>query len=184
MAFVSSGNQRGGWLFRVILGNPAHFDTAVEQSRATRLWALMVAAALTLLLGAALILIAPSQLQTGRAIASQALVAAGICLVLIDAFFLDVTAVPFTGESSREQPNLALTVLKYFAFFPLIVALPARLEPLIEMRPARFFVVAAVFGAAHLLLRRRRRNILRDLANRIALEDDEEDFPMKLGLRH
>ena len=37
----------------------------------------------------------------------------GCVLVLTDAFFLNVNSIPFTGESPREQPNLALTVLEY-----------------------------------------------------------------------
>ena len=184
LAFVSSGNQRGRWLFRVIVGDPPPFNAAIEQSRAARLWAFSVASLLTLVSSAALLFIAPPELQTARAIASQVLVAAGMCLILTDALFLDVTAVPFTGESQREQPNLALSVLKYFTFFPLVAALSLRLEPWVEARGTHFILVAAAFGAVHLLLRRRHRSVLCERANQIALEEDEDDFPMKLGLRY
>jgi hypothetical protein len=107
-----------------------------------------------------------------------------MCLILTDALFLDVTTVPFTGESQREQPNLALTVLKYFTFFPLVAALPLRLEPWIEASWSHFALVAAAFGAIHLLLRGRHRGVLREHAHQTALEEDEDDFPMKLGLRY
>ena len=184
MAFVSSGNQRGRWLFRVIVGDPPPFNAAMEQSRATRLWAFSAALLLTLIAGAALLLIAPPELRAARALVSQALVAAGMCLILTDALFLDVTTVPFTGESQREQPNLALTVLKYFTFFPLVAALPLRLEPWIAASSSHFALVAAAFGAIHLLLRGRHRGVLREHAHQTALEEDEDDFPMKLGLRY
>ena len=163
---------------------PAHLDAAIEQSRATRLWVLLWTGLFIGFAGSALCVLAPPELRTGPAIASQALFAVGMCLVLTDAFFLHVTAIPFTGESPHEQPNLALTVLKYFTFFPVVAALPVRLEPWIEARPNHFLIAGLIFGAAHLLLQRSHRTILREYSSQLALEDDEEDFPMKLGLRY
>lgn len=184
MTFVASGNQRGRWIFRMISGNPPHLGAAIEQSRATHLWVLLCTTLFTLAAGGILILIAPPALRSGTAIASQALYAAGMCLVLTDAFFLHVTAVPFTGESPREQPNLALTVLKYFTFFPIVAALPLRIEPWTELRPSHFFIAVAVFGGCHWFLQRKHQSVLREYSNQLALEEDEEDFPMKLGLRY
>ena len=184
MAFVSSGNQRGRWIFRIIHGNPAPYSTAIEQSRATRTWVLLWTGLFTLAAFIVLRLISPPELITPAATASQALVAAGICLLLTDAFFLSVTTIPFTGESSRQQPNLAFTVLKYFIFFPFIAALPLRIEPWIESSPRHLALAAIAFAAAHLLLRRRHHYIVRVESIQLALEDDEEDFPMKLGLRY
>ena len=51
----------------------------------------------------------------------------GMCLLLTDAFFLNVTAVPFTG-GTREPSNLAFTVLKYFSSFPFIAPLSVGLQ--------------------------------------------------------
>ena len=184
MAFVSSGNQRGRWIFRIIHGNPAPCNAAIEQSRATRTWVLLWTGLFTLVAFLLLRVISPPELLTPAATASQVLVAAGMCLLLTDAFFLSVTTIPFTGESSREQPNLAFTVLKYFAFFPFIAALPLRIEPWIESSPRHLALAAIVFAAAHLLLRRRHHYIVRDQSSQLPLEDDEEDFPMKLGLRY
>ncbi len=46
-------------------------------------------------------------------------------------------------------------------------------------------VVAAVaIAAGHLLLRTRHRRILREHCNLPGLEDDDEEFPLKLGLRN
>ena len=183
MTFVASGNQRGRWIFRMISGNPAPLNAAIEQSRATHLWVLLCTALFTSIAAGALSLIAPPALRSGTAIASQAIFAAGMSLALTEAFFLNVTAIPFTGESPREQPNLALTVLKYFTFFPVVAALPLRVEPWIELRRSHFLIAAVVFGVSHLLLRRSHRGTLREYSNQLALEEDEEDFPMKLGLR-
>jgi hypothetical protein len=184
MAFVSSGNQRGRWIFRIIHGNPAPYNAAIEQSRATRTWVLLWTGLFTLAAFIVLRLISPPELLTSAATASQALVATGICLLLTDAFFLSITTIPFTGESSREQPNLAFTVLKYFIFFPFIAALPLRIEPWIESSPRHLALAAIAFAAAHLLLRRRHHYIVRDQSSQLPLEDDEEDFPMKLGLKY
>ena len=188
MAYVSAGNQHGRWLFRILNGNPPHFNTALEYSRATRTSVLLITGIFSVCAFLALRLISPPALLTATATAAQALVAAAICLLLTDAFFLHVTAIPFTGEAPREQPNLAFTVLKYFAFFPFVSALPVALEPLIESwidRSPRYllaFLCAVLI--AHALFRRRHRAILRDYTSQPALEDDEEDFPMKLGLRY
>jgi hypothetical protein len=184
MAFVSSGNQRGRWIFRIIHGNPTPFGAAIEQSRATRAWVLLFTGLFTLATFFLLRLISPLELRTASATASQALVAAAMCLLLTDAFFLHVTTIPFTGESPREQPNLAFTVLKYYAFFPFIAALPVGLEPWIEASPRHLLIAIAATVVAHALFTRRHNNILREFSNQLPLEDDEEDFPMKLGLRY
>lgn len=184
MACVSSGNQRGRWLFRIVDGSPPSLPTATEYSRATHLFVLLIAGLFSVVAFFVLRLVSPPALLTVAATASQSLVAAAMCLLLTDVFFLHVTAIPFTGESPREQPNLAFTVLKYFAFFPFVSALPVGLEPWIESSPRHFLIVFCATLIAHALLRRRHQSILRDFTNQPALEDGEEDFPMKLGLRY
>lgn len=184
LTFVSSGNQRGRWLFRMVSGNPPPLGAAIQQSRATRLWVLLCTALLAFVAAGALRAFAPPGLRTPIAVGSQALFAAGMVLVLVDVFFLHVTAIPFTGESPREQPNLALTVLKYFTFFPVVAALPLRVEPWMELKTSHLLVAALVFAVVHLLFRQSHRRVLREYSNQLALEDDEEDFPMKLGLRY
>jgi len=184
MTYVSSGNQRGRWLFRIIHGNPPHLHAATEFSRATRTSVLLLTGAFAVAAFFALRLISPPALLTVSATASQILVASALCLLLTDAFFLHVTAIPFTGESPREQPNLAFTVLKYFAVFPVVSTLPLALEPWIEDSPRHFLIVLCAALIAHALFRRHHRYLLRDYTTQPALEDDEEDFPMKLGLRY
>jgi hypothetical protein len=107
-----------------------------------------------------------------------------MCLLLTDAFFLNVTSLPFTSDQAREQPNLAMTMLKFFTFFPLVAALPLQVEPWIESSPWHFAILFVTVAVAHLALQRRHQSIIREYCNQLPLEEDEEDFPMKLGLRY
>jgi hypothetical protein len=184
MAFFSSGNQHGRWIFRVVHGNPPELRVAAEQSSAAKVWVFLLAATAA---GAACFVlraIAPAELTTWQATGAQALLAFSLCLILSDAFFLKATSVPFTSEQTDEDPNLALTVLKYFTFFPLVAALPLRLEPWIEQKIVHAAIFAVAVIALHLLLERRHRATLREHCNQLPLEEDEADFPMKLGLRY
>jgi hypothetical protein len=184
MAFLSSGNQRGRWIFHVVHGNPPDVQTLTEQLGAAQVWVLLWTVIATL--GMCLIFraIAPAELLLNRAIEAQILVAASMVLLLADAFFLNVTSLPFTSDQVREQPNLALTVLKYFTFFPVVAAVPLQLEPWIEERASHFVILIAAVATVHLLLRLRHQSVLREHCNQLPLEEDEEEFPMKLGLRY
>jgi len=184
VAFVSSGNQQGSWVFRIVHGRPPHFLPAIEQLRAAKIWVLLSAAAVTLAAGLALRSVSPPELLTWPATVSQIVVIGGMCLLLTDIFFLNVTIVAFTGEPTRSQSNLAFTVLKYYTAFPVLAMLPIAVEPLVEQSIQNMVVAVAVIVAAHLALRFRHRAIVRLHCNMPALEDGEEDFPMKLGLRY
>jgi hypothetical protein len=184
MAFISDGNQRGNWVFRIVHGRPAQYATAWEQFNASKVWALICASITVVLACLGSRLLAPPELLTVPATATQLLIAAGACLLLADCFFLNVTTVAFTGSGSRQRSNLAFNVLKYFAFFPIVAGLPPVLEPWLEGSIERFALAAAVILIAHLLLVRRHRQIVQEYCNQLELEDDEEEFPMKLGLRY
>jgi hypothetical protein len=184
MAFVSPGNRQGSWAFRIVHGRPPELDTAMEQLKAAKLWVLLWASIATF--GALLILrpFTPPELLSWRATASLGLTAAGLCLLLTDVLFLYVKTVAFTGDTAREQPNLALTLLKYFTFLPIVVGLPVASQPWVEKSAAHFALAVAVLGLAHAGLQILHRRIIREHCNMPGLEDDEEDFPMKLGLRY
>ncbi|MDR3792082.1 MAG: hypothetical protein P4L03_01755 [Terracidiphilus sp.] len=184
MAFVSSGNQQGSWVFRIVHGRPPHLLPALELLQAAKLWVLLASGAITLAAGLALRLLAPPPLLAWPATASQILVAGGMCLLLTDIFFFNVTAVAFTGEPTRGQPNLAFTVLKYYTAFPVVAILPIVAEWWVEKGPRHMVFAAATVAAAHLALEYRHRAIVRQHCNQPALEEGEEDFPMKLGLRY
>jgi hypothetical protein len=182
MAFVSPGNQQGSWVFRIVHGRPPHFKPAMQQLLAAKLWVFLVAEAVTFAACLGFRALAPPELLTWPATASQALITAGMCLLLADLFFLNVKIVAFTGQPAREQPNLALTVFKFFYFIPFAAWLPLVSEPWIEKSILHFAVAASAIAAAHLALRWQHRDIIRIHCNLRELEDDEEEFPMKLGL--
>jgi hypothetical protein len=181
---ISPGNQRGSWIFRLILGNPPSFASALDHLQATRTWVIAGSLAIT---GSALLAsraIAPPQLLTASSTAAQIVVAAALCLLLTDAFFLHVTMVPFTGTPSSQEPNLAFTLLKYFTFFPLVAWLPLAVEPWMESKPWHFAAAIAAAVAAHIGLRFRHRSVVAEHCGQMQLEEGEENFPMRLGLRY
>ena len=182
MAFVSSGNQQGNWVFRIVHGRPPRYDSAMEQLLAAEVWVLLWSITLTLGACLAFRMIAPPELLSWRALAAQILIAGGMCLLLTDSFFLNVTTVAFTGEPPREPSILAITVLKYFAAFPLIVWLPVASEPWIEMDIRHFVAAGAVVAVAHWMLRALHRRIIKEHSNSHGFEDGEDGLPMKLGL--
>jgi len=184
MAFFSPGNRQGSWAFRIVDGRPPHVDKALEQSRAAELWALLWAAIATLSVLIILRLLAPPELRTAAAGASLLLIGEGSCLLLADVLFLNVKSVAFTGEFTREQPSLAMTLLKYFTFLPLIAWAPIVAEPWIEVSLWHLATAILAVAAAHWALRKQRLRILEEHCAMPALEDDEDDFPMKLGLRY
>jgi hypothetical protein len=184
MAFVSNGNEQGSWVFRIVHGRPPHFNAAIEQLRAAKVWVVLWALIVTCGACFAFRVFAPAELLTMPATASQLLVAAGMCLLLTDILFLNVKNVAFSGEPARVQSNLAIGVLKYFAFVPAVAWVPLISESWIELSEQHFILVAAAIAATHLALRSRHRAIIREHCNLPGLEDDEEEFPMKLGLRY
>lgn len=183
-AFVSPGNQPGSWTFRAIHGRPPKFQTAMEEFVAAKVWVMLCAGAVTLAAVAAFRLIDPPELLTLRATAAQLLVATGMCVLLTDCFFLNVTSVPFTGQQTATQGNLAFTVLWYFTFFPLVSWVSWASQPWMEASGQRLGMTAAGILVAHLWLRKHHREVVREFANQVPLEDGEDEFPMRLGLRY
>ena len=183
MAFVSPGNLQGSWVFRSIHGRPAPFQTAMDQLLAAKTWVLLWGLIVSFGGCIALRVIAPPELRALRATASQLLIATGMSVLLTDIFFLNVKIVAFTGERIREESIFAITVLKYIAFVPVVAWLPLITEPWIGTRMEHFILSAIVITAAHLVFSSRHRAIIGEHCNLPGLEDDEEEFPLKLGLR-
>jgi hypothetical protein len=183
-AFVSSGNQRGSWVLRTIHGRPPSFDTALSQLRAAQMWAALCGLAVTLVAVFVLRMVSPPELRTGPATAAQLLVACGMCLLLTDAFFLNVTSVAFTGEPDSQESNLAFTVLRYFTFFPVVTGVSVIAHHTVEQGARAFGTVAVTVVVVHLWLRKRHHDQVRLYCAQQELEEGEEDFPMKLGLRY
>ena len=183
-AFVSSGNRQGSWVLRTVHGRPPGFDSALAQLRAAQIWAGLCGLAVTLAAFGVLHVVSPAELRTGPATAAELLVVCGICLLLTDAFFLNVTSVAFTGEPGGQEANLAFTVLRYFTFFPVVTGASVIACHTVEQGARAFGTLAVTIVVIHLWLRKRHRDQVRLYCGQQELEEGEEDFPMKLGLRY
>ena len=162
VAFTSSGNRQGNWIFRNVHGRSPQFVTALEMLSAARIWAFACSAIVALTAVVLFRVIAPSELLTLPATAAQLLLAVGLCVVLADAFFLNVITVAFTGEPQEKAPNLALTILKYLLFFPPVVTLAAVVPVWIGHSLVRFALVAIGFTAAHFMLQARHHGVVKE----------------------
>ncbi|HEY2858394.1 MAG TPA: hypothetical protein VGJ21_08255 [Terracidiphilus sp.] len=182
--FVSPGNQLGGWIFRAIYGKPAPYEAALFLFQAAALWAWLAASSVIVTAIIAFQLVAPSELRSWPSLASQLITGLALCLLLTDAFFLNVTRIPFTGERPAHEQNLAFTVLRYYMFFPFVTTLAVAFEYLMERGGARLGIAITLVAVAHLWLRKRHRNIVRLDCGALPLEEDEDDFPLRLGLRY
>jgi hypothetical protein len=128
--------------------------------------------------------VAPPELRGWNSLSCQVLVAVGLCLLLTDALFLKVRTIPFTGEARAPATNLAFVLLQYFGFFPPLVLLWVGLEPWLEASVWQVVGMVAVIGAVHLALLRIHSKDAEYHANLIDLDEDEEEFPQRLGLRY
>ena len=178
-AFLGPADRRVNWLFRVIHGKPGW-----DESAATRLWVLLWALLLTL--GSVVLIhaVAPPGLRDWRSFGIQLFAGAGLCLLLTDAFFLNVKTVPFTGTRSAASMNLAYVLIQYFGLFPPLVLVSLSLEDWIAVNPMHLFVAVLVLVAAHVEFLRRHRRVLHDSVSLLDVDDDEEEFPQRLGLRY
>jgi hypothetical protein len=182
-AFVSSGNWQGSWALRIVHGQPPQFEAAAEQLAAAKVWVALCAGMVTLLALGLLRLIAPPELLGWPATGAQLLVAGGMSLLLTDALFLNVTMVPFTG-GRREESSIAFAVLKYYTCFPVLMAVSVASQYWVEQSGRNFGIASAVIVVIHLWLRKRHREMVRLHSEQFALEDGEEEFPIRLGLRY
>jgi hypothetical protein len=183
MAFVSPGNQQGSWAFRAVHGRPPRFDSAIEQLQAAKIWVCLWGVIVTFGFCLAFRAIAPPEMLTWPATASQLLTAAGMSLLLTDILFFNVKTVPFAGEQAREQSNIAISVVKYFVFVPAAASIPLLLESWMETRVLHLILAAVFLAVAHLAIQNRHRAMIREYCSMPELEEGEEEFPMKLGLR-
>jgi hypothetical protein len=183
-AFTSSGNQAGSWVFRFVHGRPAQFNAAIQEFLAAKVWVVLSAGICSIAAVFALRLVAPTELLMWRSTAAQLLVGIGISVILTDAFFANVTIVPFTGEALSGRPNLAFTLLRFFTLFPAVILLSLASEQWIEGSLVHFGVAALTVMVAHLWFRYRHRELVRIHSAQAELEDGEDEFPMRLGLRY
>lgn len=187
IAFVSPGNSKGAWVLRLVHGNPPSFRAGLDLLLAAKVWASLCAFAVACTVIAALQLVAPPEVRTGLSLAAQLLTAAGLSLLLVDAAFARVTGVAFTGERRRDESNqtsLAFSLLRFVTLFPFVTAASLGAELWIEQGWQHFGFAAVSIAAAHLWFRRQHREAVRLHSSQIALEEGEDDFPLRLGLRY
>ncbi len=178
-AFVSPVDERGSWVFRLILGRPR-----LQELGAARLWVLLWSFLLTLLTVSVVVAIAPPELRGWRPAAALAIGAVGLSLLLRDVFFLRVLTLPFTGARSNSKSNLAVVLIQYVGFFPPLVLLAAEVEAWLQTGPVQMLEGAAMIVAAHLLLNGQHERIVAQNAHLLDVDEDEEEFPQRLGLRY
>lgn len=185
VAFTSSGNRQGNWIFRNVHGRPPQLATALKMFSAARIWAFVWTAIVTSIAVVVFRAIAPSELLTPSATAAQLLLAVCLCVILADAFFLNVTTVAFTGEPQHKTPNLAFTIFKYFLFFPPVVAFATVVPVWIGDSLARFAIVTMGFTAAHFVFQVGHHRMVREYCQYdISQDGDDERIWDILGQSH
>jgi hypothetical protein len=177
--FLAPADQRGRWIFRVILGKagPAELGAAKR-------WVFLWSVLLSLAAVACACLTRGPVSDNGHFAVGQIIVAVGWSAVLTDLFFLNVTTIPFTGARSNSATNFALLLIPYLGFFPAIVMFTVALEPVIEASVGHLALAAGVAAAVHLVLRAMHRSRVAEHVHRIDADEDEEEFPLRLGLRY
>ncbi len=174
--FLAPADQRGRWIFRTVQGKPAWPHVA-----AARRWVLLWSMLLTVSLAA---LASAPDFHPWRFAAVQGFAAVALSLLLTDAFFLNVRTIPFTGSQSSSATNLALLMIPYIGFFPAIVLFTTSAEPWLQASLLHLGLATVVAAAAHICLVRSHRTRIREQLQRIEADEDEEEFPLRLGLRY
>jgi hypothetical protein len=177
--FLAPADQRGRWVFRVTAGRPDF-----PHIRAARRWTLAASFTLTAIASVGVALAKPHGPDAARFVAGQFIVAAALSVLLTDGFFLNVKTIPFTGTKPNAAANFALLLIPYLGFFPFLVVFTVALEPEMEASWIRLVGVAAACCVAHCFLSHVQRSRLADHLRQIEADEDEEDFPLRLGLRY
>lgn len=177
--FLAPADQRGRWIFRVVAGKPR-----LPQVQAAQRWVLIWTLLLTLSAAAWTCTAGPPSSHTLRFAAGQTLVAVALSVLLTDAFFLNVKTIPFTGAKPNSAANFALLLIPYLGFFPAIVMFTIALEPAIESTWAHLAITACIACVLHVVLLWNHRAHIAEHLQQVDADDDEEDFPLRLGLRY
>jgi hypothetical protein len=181
--FTSAGNRQGAWIWRMIHGEPPAFTTALERAASAKRWAMIASFAVTLAVLGLLRIYAPHEVTTALSTAAQIVLAIACCVLLTDVVFLRADAVPFTGTPSRQQSNLALTVLGYFTLLPLVMALSFGCEIWMERDIRNLGVAVIIALVLHLWLRKLSHDHLRLFCADLSFEEGEDQSYRPLGLR-
>lgn len=176
LAFLSPGDQRGNWIFQTI-----HRKPGVELLIGTKIWVWLSSMSITLCIVVISRFYAPPDFQGWQIAVGQTIMATGLCLLLTDLFFLNVKIIPFTGVRTEVQPNLAISLLKYFSFFPLTIWLTLNWEPRLEASVLNMIITVILIVGIHAVLCVIHRRTIENHLN-LPYMEDENPLLMKLGL--
>ncbi len=177
MALVSPVDARGNWIFGVIHGRPQ-----LDHLVATKAWVFLWSLALTLAAVAGARMLGPASLREWNVTVVQIVLAVGLSLLLTDAFFGKVMVVPFTKGQSAGRTNLAIVVIPYLVYFPLLVMYTVHLEGWMEKSAKHLAYAVCFIAMMHVVLQRRHRGRVEEQAQKVELEDVEVIY-QGLGLR-
>lgn len=176
VAFMSPVELKANWPFRVIGSVPDR-----DRVAATLRW--MLSRTLFVIVAVLLLakLVSPPAFVGPRAMASQLLLAQGLCLLLIDAMFLRFLSVPFTVPLVYSRRNLAFYLAAFLFLFVPFVQTTVGIGHWVERSLWHFLAAAVLILVAHAFLQRRQRAMIRECAE---LPEDEglDEFPQRLGL--
>jgi hypothetical protein len=175
-SLLSPADPAGSWVFRLI-----HGKASSDHLAATKLWVLLWA--MTMTLGAVAVLqgISYPQLRAPRELITQVVVAAGICVLLTDAFSLQTETIPFTEARVPRNTDLGFILLRYIVFFPALVIATVNYEWWIEARVGHLIVTTVLIIAAHFALRYVQWRIRREQVRR-SVAQEEGEVSRVLGL--
>lgn len=175
-AFLSPVELQANWAFHVVGRRPDE-DHIVS----TRRWTLLRAVSIT---ASALLLaqiVGGAAFEHIRPLVAQLLVAQGICVLLIDALFLRFLSVPFTVPLGYSKRNIAVGITLFLVLFPGYVQMTVNAALWTEQTFWHFIAIAVLFLAAHILLQRKQRELIRERAA-LPENEDMDEFPQRLGL--
>ncbi len=175
-SLLSPADPAGSWVFRLIHGKPSS-----EHLAATKLWVLLWAIAMTLGAVAILQIISYPELRAPRELVTQVLVAAGICILLTDAFLLQTATIPFTEARVPHNTDLGFILLRYIVFFPVLVVATVNYEWWIEASAGHLIVTALGITATHFALRYVQWRIRRERVSQ-SVAQEEGEVSRVLGL--
>ena len=175
-SLLSPADPAGSWVFRLI-----HGKASSDHLAATKLWVLLWAMTMTLGAVAVLQIISYPELRAPRELVTQVVVAAGICLLLTDAFLLQTATIPFTEARLPHNTDLAFILLRYIVFFPALVIATVNYEWWIEVSASHLIVTTLGIITAHFALRYVQWRIRRERASR-SVAQEEGEVSRVLGL--
>ena len=168
-SLLSPADPAGSWVFRLI-----HGKASSDHLAATKLWVLLWAMTMTLGAVAVLQIISYPELRAPRELVAQVVVAAGICLLLTDAFLLQTATIPFTEARVPHNTDLAFILLRYIVFFPALVIATVNYEWWIEVSASHLIVTTLGIITAHFALRYVQWRIRRERVSRSAAQEEGE----------